>query len=248
MPAIDIIDHTHEPQRSLGGLPYSVVASLTLDEPAHLQDDQRPLAKKLREMIRKQAISRLDLVEQMGRTRGSKSLRLLDSAVRGKSTDEPLFRHAFESMGVSKEAFAEILNEENRFSTLRHQEASRRSAHRSFKMLGPHLTAILLRGFENSRPRIWAPYRDFCAKVFYECDGDAIIPLTAQAVATAIHHDVKWLPAVSKRYVHAYIYQRMPEEAYVIDPCGNILAAGDWRYSLSDRVIEFLYPDKNETA
>ena len=239
-PTIDIIDTAHQPGLSLGGLPQSVIATLELDEPAHLHDDQRPLLKRLRELIAQQGISHYDLVIRMKWTRINKSLRRLDAALRGKSKEDDMIRRAYECLGISAEAFEGIFKEEEAFSAFRHREANRRSAHNSFRMLGPHLTAILTSEARANRPRITAPYRYRSARVPYEIVGEAIIPFTDDQVAQAIMEDVTWLPAVAKPYVHAYIYHRMPEEACVIDIHGKILAAGDWRYSRDGNVAAWL--------
>lgn len=239
-PSIDIIDSSHQPSLSLGDLPYSVIATLELDEPAHLQDDQRPLSKRLREIITRQGISHYDLVIRMKWTRINKSLRRLDAALRGKSKDVAMIRRAYECLGVSPEAFEEILKEEKAFVALRHREANRRSAHSAFRMLGPHLTAILTSEARANRPRITAPYRYRSARVPYEIVGETIVPFTDEQVAQAIMDDATWLPAVTKPYVEAYIYHRMPEEACVIDVHGKILAAGDWRYSRDGNVAAWL--------
>ncbi|MFM2243781.1 MAG: hypothetical protein RLZ97_2637 [Verrucomicrobiota bacterium] len=238
-PSVDIIDPAHQPDTSRGGLPYPVVAGLELSEPAHLQDDQRPLAQRLNEIMKRQGVNRLELVRSMKWTRLNKSLRLLDDATRGKSRDLAFIRRIYECLGVSEETFADIIGEEKKFGMMRVQAGMRRSAHGTFCKFGPHLSAMLVREFRGCLPRKEAGYRHLCARVAYEITNGGIEPLSPSEVASAIQQDVTWLPRVAKPYVRAYIYHRMPDEAYVVSSQGVILHSGDWRCSLSSEV-EFL--------
>ena len=246
--SIDIIDPAHQPDTSWGGLPYSIVTELELSEPAHLQDDQRPLAKRLNEIIKRQGLSRLELAKSMKWTRLTKSLRLLDAATRGKSKDIAFIRRIYECLGVSEETFADIIGQEKEFGMMRVEAGMRRSAHGAFCKFGPHLSAMLVREFRGCLPEKEAPYRHLCARVAYETTDGGIEALSPSEVASAIQQDVTWLPRVAKPCVRAYIYHRMPDEAHVISPQGVILHSGDWRCRLSQEVECLLFNQHSHSA
>lgn len=248
MPIIDLIDHAHQPDTSLGGLPYCMEETLELNEPAHLYDDERPMAKTLREIIRQQGVSRIDLAKRMTGTRMIKALRMLDAVTSGKSNDALLIRRIYGLLGVSAETLASIQREEHEFSVLRREEAARRKAHAYYHYLGPHLTALVDSEHEKTLRMFETPHRGLCARVAYTIKGDRIIPPGPDKVSAAIRSDKSWLPRIAKRYVLAYIYQRMPEEAHVIDPGGNIIASGDWRYALTSRVQELFFGKLQQSA
>lgn len=241
MPIYDLIDPAHEPDTSLGGIPYCIEETLEVDEPAYLYDDERPLAKRLREIIKHQGISCLDLARRMTGTRMIKALRMLDAVTHGKSNDDLLIGRIYGLLGVSAETLASIQREEEEFSALRSKEASRRKAHAYYRYFGPHLTALIDSEHEKILRKYVAPYRGLSAKVAYTIKGNRIIAPGPEKVAAAIRSDKPWLPRVAKRHVLAYIYQRMPEEAHVIDPGGSIIASGDWQYALPFRVQELFY-------
>ena len=240
MHKLDLIDPAHQPKTSWGGIPYSVRAGLRLSEPVHLHDDQRPLAKRLREMMKRRGISRLELAESRKGARTVKSLRLLDAAIAGKSQDTSFYRSIFQSLDVSEEAFGEIMREEEGFCRLRDEDESHRSVHTGFWIFGPHLTAMVLPEFKEYLPKFGSPYLYLCARVAYQTHEGGIDPPGPGQVALAIEQDVHWLPGVAKRYVRAYIYHRLPDEVHLISSHGDILFSGDWRYALPSEAESLL--------
>ncbi len=244
----DLIDPAHQPDTSWGGIPYSVVAGLLLDEPVNLRDGERPLAKSLREMMERKGMDRLELAGKIEGIRIVKSLRLLDAAIRGESEDMAFIRSIFRCLGVSPEAFGEIILEEKEFGRRRAEAGMRREAHNTFCKFGPYLRAMLVREFRGCLPRKEASYRHLFARVAHDTKYGDIEPLSPCEVASAIQQDATWLPRVAKHYVRAYIYHRMPDDAHVISPQGVILHSGDWRCSLSSEVECLLFNQHSHSA
>lgn len=243
----DLIDPAHQPDTSWGGIPYSVVAGLLLDEPVNLRDGQRPLAKSLREMMERKGMNRLELAGKIEGIRIVKSLRLLDAAIRGESEDMAFIRSIFQCLGVSEEAFGEIMREEKEFGRMRDEALRRSNAHRSFRIFGPHLTAMLLPDFMECIPNFGASYRHLCARVVYQTTDGCMNPPSPSEAASAIRQDATWLPEVAKRYVRAYIYHRMPDEAHVISSQGVVLFSGDWSCAIYSEVERLLHGQQSQS-
>lgn len=224
----------------MGDLPYEIIACLMLDEPVHFNNDQRPLAQRLRRLMKARGVSRLDLARMMQWSGNqTKTLRLIDSALMGEPSHAPLIRLAYKCLGVDDEDFAAILQEDQDFRKRRHENLLRRRAHQGFRMLGPHLRAVLWDAID-FEPRWIAKYRYLCAKVAYQSEASTIIPLGVQDVSSAIVANAKWLPRIAKSCVKAYIYHRLPEEIHVIDSSGKVLLSGDTQACRSDLMDTFL--------
>jgi hypothetical protein len=105
----DFIDYSHQPNTSWGGVPYDVKKNLPLDEPLHLRKSQRPLAKNLRECMKRNGMSRLELAGMMKEMRLVKALRLIDAALQGNIKETALIRSLFHHLGESEEYFHALI-------------------------------------------------------------------------------------------------------------------------------------------
>lgn len=236
----DFIDDTHQPNTSWGGIPYDVEKQLQIEKPLHFRKDQRPLAKNLRECMRRNRTNRLALARKMKDTRPVKALRLIDAATQGDIKDTTLFRSLFHHLEESEEYFSTLMQEEKMFEQRHDDWRLHRDIRWSYKMLGPHLVSLLVEDMKDYKPRFGSAYRELCARVAYkiteEATGKGIDPPSPAEVAEAIKQDSTWLPRVAQKYVHAYLYHRMPNEIYLISPDGVILLEGDWRLYLTAKV------------
>jgi len=241
----DFIDYSHQPNTSWGGVPYDVKKNLPLDEPLHLRKSQRPLAKNLRECMKRNGMSRLALAGMMKELRLVKALRLIDAASQGNIKDTALIRSLFHHLKESEEYFHALMQEEKMFQQLHDEWQHHRRICWAFKIFGPHLVSLLIEDVQDCKPRFGSAYLELCARVAYKVTEAAtekvIDPPSPAEVAEAIQKDSTWLPCVAKKYIRAYIYYRMPNEMYLISPNGVILLGGDWRlYDYSEmRISKF---------
>ncbi len=236
----DFIDDAHQPDSSWGGVPYDVQKLLQLEEPLHLRKDQRPLAKNLRECMRRNRTNRLELAEKMKEMRPVKALRLIDAATQGDIKSTTLIRPLFHRLEESEEYFSALMQEEKMFQQLHDEWRLHRDIRWAYKVFGPHLVSLLIEDMNDYKPRFGSAYRELCARVAYkiteESTGKGIDPPSPAEVARAIQQDRTWLPRVAKKYVRAYMYYRMPNEVYLISPDGIVLLEGDWRLYLTAKV------------
>lgn len=236
----DFIDDSHQPNTSWGGVPYDVEKHLPLDEPLHLRKSLRPLAKNLRECMKRNGMSRIALAGMMKEMRLVKALRLIDAASQGNIKDTALIRSLFHHLEESEEYFHALMQEEKMFQQLHDEWRLHRSICWSFKIFGPHLVSLLIEDVRDYKPTFGSAYRELCARVAYKISEAAtekeIDPPGPAEVAEAIQKDSTWLPRVAKKYVRAYMYYRMPNEVYLISPNGVILLDGDWRLYLTSKI------------